>query len=110
LLDGVVLDVFLLLDDVQEVALVLLLLLNVLDLLADLLLLVSARRLHIVFHLFLDGTVLRLSEHLLFLLLALALRTLLSDLHVALAGLKDISRSLLGFIEFLPSLSLFLLE
>ncbi len=110
LLDGVVFDVLLLLDHVKEVALILLLLLNVFDLLPDLVLLVTARRLHIILHLFLDGAVLRLTKHLLFLFLALTLGSLLSDLHVALACLKDIGGALLGFIELFPSLGLFLLE
>ena len=100
----------LLLDHVQEVTLILLLALDIVDLLLDLFLHVAAGSLDVILHLFLDGAVLRLSKHLLFLLLPLTLRSLLSDLHVALAGLKDVGRALLGFIEFLPSLGLFLLE
>jgi len=110
LLNGVVLDVLLLLDHMKEIALILLLLLNVFDLFSHLVLLVTARRLHIILHLFLDGTILRLSQHLLLLFLALTLGSLLSDLHIALACLKDIGGALLGFIELFPSLGLFLLE
>lgn len=110
LLKRVVLYVLLLFDDLHEVALLTFLILDCVDLPLDLLLEVTPGHIHVLAVLLLNSAVLRLTEHLFFLLLSLSLHALLLNLHVALSRHQDVVGPLLGLVELLPGLLLLLLE
>lgn len=110
LFQRVVLDVFLLLDDLHKVTLFTLLILYCVYITLNLFFEVATSHIHVLAVLLLDGAVLSLTEHLFLLLLSLSFLAFLLHLHIALSCNEYVIGPLLGFIELLPRLLLFLLE
>ena len=89
----------------HEVLLFTFLMLEVVDITADLILIVALSGIHVCSNLVLELSVSGLAHQFLLFLLSLSILPLSSYLYVSLSRTQDVCGTLLGLIELLPSLS-----